>query len=168
MGDIYKLHNICNLLKTYGKKILIADTNTNTALYERFTLLGLRKIIKPEDKFLYIHSKGISRMKLDIYENCRDWRTFLEYILIGKHEKCIEKLNEYDVVGTNYISRIDNEPHYSGNFWWANAKYYLTLPHTIGDKYLDPEFYIGLNYPKYYYFKMKNSKRIGWVIFHHI
>ncbi len=62
------------------------------------------------------------------------------------HKRCIKDLDTYDVAGIKL--RHSPSLHLSGNFWWTNADYYLKLPDTIGEKYNDPEFYIGLLAPR--------------------
>lgn len=122
-------------LSSVGKKIIIKIVSNDTT-YERLTLLEIRNIIKPQDKFLYIHSKGVTK---GINQNVWDWRNLMEYYLFRKYELCLEKLDEYDTVGINYTS---SPWHYSGNFWWCKGSYYLTLPDTIGERYHDTEFYV--------------------------
>jgi hypothetical protein len=75
-----------------------------------------------EDKFLYLHGKGVSRPD---NANVQAWVEYMEYFLIGKWETCLRKLDEYDTCGVN----LQNNPikHYSGNFWWANASYLKQL-----------------------------------------
>ena len=126
------------MLKTFGKKFIIADIDSENKTYERFTLLQIKKYINIDDKILYIHSKGVSRSKNN---NILDWRNCMEYYLIHKYEECIKSLNVFDVVGINYL--IYPKPHYSGNFWWATAKYYNTLPDVIDyTDHINPELYI--------------------------
>ena len=48
----------------------------------------------------------------------------MEYFLIGRHKYCIEKLNNYDVIGILY-SKLP--PHFSGNFWWSTGRHYRML-----------------------------------------
>ena len=48
----------------------------------------------------------------------------MEYFLIEKHEQCLESLNSHDVCGLNYH---DNNPHFSGNFWWATPHHIKKL-----------------------------------------
>ena len=47
------------LLLAFGSKIRIADTSTDLEQYERFTLLRMRAYVRPGDKVLYMHSKGV-------------------------------------------------------------------------------------------------------------
>jgi hypothetical protein len=140
--------NYIKLCKEYlgylGQKIKIAEIGVNDTTYERFTLLNINKYIQPGDKFLYIHTKGVSHGAAD--SQTYYWRTFMEYYLMTQHERIIKDLDTYDVVGVK--PRAAPKLHYSGNFWWATADYYLKLPDTIDDAYYAPEFYIGLMNPK--------------------
>ena len=73
------------------------------------------------------------------------------------YDKCINELQNYDAVGVNlnlvpekYIhnattQNFNNSYHYSGNFWWSKSSYIKKLTSKIGDKYLDPELWIGSN-----------------------
>ena len=71
----------------------------------------------------------------------------MEYYLIKNFKFCLEKLNDYDIVGVGYMTKIIG-PHFSGNFWWSKGSYYKTLPtkadmtNNIGPDYLAPESFI--------------------------
>lgn len=107
---------------------------------ERLTLLSIHHHIHPQDFILYMHSKGVTKYDMDII---RDWRNLMEWCLIKNHDKCLELLQNHDVVGINRHS--DPTPHFSGNFWWTKGSHYLRLPHEIGPEYTDPEMYILSN-----------------------
>jgi hypothetical protein len=132
-----------NFIKDYGDKIKILKVDVNDKSYERLTLLNIKQYITPEDKILYIHSKGVTKPN-NIYVEL--WRDYLEYFNIYGYKKCLFVLDQYDICGCNISSTI--KFHYSGNFWWSTGKYYLTLPDTIDDNYTSPEFYIVSNNPK--------------------
>lgn len=104
---------------------------------ERLTLLSIHHQIQPNDYLLYIHSKGVTKYDMDIV---RDWRHLMEWCLIGHYRMCIALLEHHDVVGIN--RQFEPKPHFSGNFWWARASYYMQLPRTIGPEYTDPEMYV--------------------------
>lgn len=90
-------------------------------------------IANPTDKILYIHTKGSSRPFTDnikfpsndkkpwVYS----WRNAMNDQLINKFQHCVADLNNYDVVGIKWKHRP--VPHYSGNFWWANASWIKNL-----------------------------------------
>lgn len=144
-GESSYIETIKTLLSNYGSKFQVAAVGPGDTSYERFTLLKIKDYIKPEDKFMYIHSKGVSNVNTNaIYM----WRNYMEYFLLTNASNCITLLNKYDTVGTAY-STYKIGPHYSGNFWWSTGKYYLSLPPTIGPLYTDPEAYIFLGKPSY-------------------
>lgn len=134
----------CKEYITYlGAKFKVEAIGVDDTTYERFTLLKIRNYIKPGDKFMYIHTKGVTHPGLNqIYY----WRTFMEYFLMTKHKEIIDVLNTHDIAGIK--PRNLPKLHFSGNFWWSTADYYLKLPDTIDDDYYAPEFYIGLMNPK--------------------
>jgi hypothetical protein len=146
------LQDVRNIIQTYGKKFIIKNTSYKDTSYERFTLLDIRNVIKPEDKFLYIHSKGVSHKQPDF--NIDLWRVYMEYFLMCKHEKCISLLDDYDAVGVEYIP---SRKMYNGNFWWSRGSYFLTLPPAIGPNYNDPEYYISLCNPDCFNFQTTNN-----------
>jgi len=122
-GEENYIDQMIDYLLTCGKKFIIEKIGINDQSFERFTIHKIKNYILPDDKFLYIHSKGVS------YKDCKyvyDWRTFMEYYLMNKHKKCIELLDIYDTVGVN----LSHNPfmHYAGNFWWCRGSYFLTLP----------------------------------------
>jgi hypothetical protein len=132
-----------NYLSNIGKKITIVDMAENNTEYERFTLLKIPHFINDDDKFLYLHTKGITKPN---NSNVTDWRNYMEYFVIGKYKECLQDLVMYDCVGVNW--RYCPKPHFSGNFWWTKGSYFNKLPHTIDSDYCAPEFYIGLGSPK--------------------
>jgi len=151
-GDPSIINRIRDVLKTLGSKFHIIKEGPNDKSYERFTLLEIKKHINDDDKFLYLHTKGVSEIshhsgKTPEYENIFWWRTWMEYFLIGQFEKCIEELNTHDIVGINY-TELGPYPHFSGNFWWSTGRYYKTLPDQIGPVYTHPEVYIFFGNPK--------------------
>ena len=143
-GEPSEITNIKSFLSNYSSKFQVVAEGPGDTTYERFTLLKIKNYIKPEDKFLYIHTKGVSKDSDAIYW----WRNYMEYFLIKNGIDCIKLLDNYDTVGvafsTHYIGA-----HYSGNFWWSTGKYYLSLPSIIGSEYNNTESYIFLGKPKY-------------------
>ena len=145
-GETRYIDEIEKLLTSMGKKFIVKEKGPGDKSYERFTLLKVKPLIKPEDRLLYIHSKGVTK---DVGVNAVYWwRSWMEYFLIAQFKKCLDELEKHDTVGVNY-SAEGIGPHFSGNFWWSTGKYYLTLPDTIGPKYNDPETYVFSKNPKY-------------------
>jgi hypothetical protein len=55
------------------------------------------------------------------------------YFLCEKSSECLKALGDSDTVGCNFGD--SPRPHYSGNFWWASAKYLSKLPNdSLTDK----------------------------------
>ena len=75
----------------------------------------------------------------EIFKASQAWRFYMEYILIDKWEKCVEKIKEgYDVVGTemkpasySYLIKKNIPRHYAGNFWWMTMKCFREHLHTL-------------------------------------
>lgn len=131
-----------------GKKFTIEAVGIDDATYERFTLLKIKNLLQANDKFLYIHTKGITKKNTHMANNIEDWRYIMEYFLISNWMECTELLNKYDTVGINQLTQNnDFKGHYSGNFWWSTAEYFNKLPDTIDDYYTAPEDYIFLANP---------------------
>jgi hypothetical protein len=95
-------------------------------------------------KILYIHVKGVLK-KPHAYE----WRKYIEYFLIEKHDICLQSLNRYHCVGVNqqyYFDDINKfKNHFSGNFWWTNSYYIKNLPNIkrSPDRYTYEHWLIG-------------------------
>ena len=85
-----------------------------------------------ERKILYFHTKGvfnkyknfetkeINNLKLKGVE-C--WVEMMEYFLIDNWARCVEKLNDNDIVGT-----ICNAYWWWGNFWWTRSSHVKNIP----------------------------------------
>lgn len=113
-------------LNYHDEKINVINYSTNPELYEFPTLNLIHTFSKfhQNTNVLYLHTKGASYK--EEYDYIRDWRNFMMHFLVEKSEFCLDCLNFYDTVGSNYL---DNpRPHYSGNFWWAKSNYIRTLP----------------------------------------
>jgi len=140
-------------------KIKIISTSSNLLDYELPTIQYLWdfSVKNPEYKILYLHTKGIGKT---INLCIEDQIEYMLYFLITNWQYCINKLNDNDTIGVD----LRNKPviHYSGNFWWANGSYILTLPspEVFNDlnKYPNPlnslrhnqEFWICYNKKKHY------------------
>ncbi len=147
----------------------ILEANTLQSLWE-FSKLN------PDYKVLYFHSKGITHFnnyQCDWTTNA--WRIYLEYYVIHKWKICVEDLDNYDCAGAewnNVSSFLDpktnkwswySNPHYMGNFWWANTSYIQTLDLEYiysGEKKSEryrSEFWIGTKNPKYKSYHYSNE-----------
>jgi hypothetical protein len=137
-------------LQIWTKGDIIAAVGLNDASYERFTLLKIKNYINPDDKVLYIHTKGITRYHTHLYSNINDWVNLMDYFLIYNYSICLNVLETFETVGINYHPHVtNNSPHYSGNYWWCTAKYFLSLNDYIPDDYYAPEFYLFSQRPRY-------------------
>jgi hypothetical protein len=156
-------NSIAALLKESGTKFDIYKVAESELLpfeaSERFTLNTIRSIVRPEDKFLYMHSKGVTR---PANERVRKWREFMEFQLMTRAEECLRALDTVDCAGCNFrfwdvpihspahdrFPRSERGRHFSGNMWWCTGRYWLSLPSTIDPDYYGPEMHIGLHCPR--------------------
>ena len=147
------------LAVTY-KKFEVLYQFSKPELEQSLTLSFLRLFARKNlgSKIFYIHSKGVTH-KDSKPQN--DWRKMMEHYIITQHESCLHELERSDVVGVNWhlgegymgatakkCGGVQVTPHFSGNFWWANAEYLERLPSLfpLVNKY-QCEFWIGLNNP---------------------
>jgi len=153
-GSAAAIHEVKTFIATLPSKFVVQAEGVDDGSYERFTLHKIADMLKDSDKFLYIHSKGVSRSheKNKLSSVVYLWRNYLEYFMIAHYRDCLEKLKKFDVVGAAYkTERIG--PHFSGNFWWCTGAYYKKLAKahpTIGSDYLDPEAYLFKEGPTAY------------------
>jgi hypothetical protein len=133
-------------------KVIHCLNNTNE--FENPTIKLLYSFCKmnPDYKVLYLHTKGVSYSSdHEFLPGVKSWNRFMRYCLIDHFESCLNLLRIYDTVGCNFRPITEgNPPHYSGNYWWANARYIQNLPIAyLKDKY-DPEFWLLQNNPLYF------------------
>ena len=152
VGAKSHIDSVESLLKDAGNKYEIKATGPEDTSYERFTLLKIHDLIHPDDKFLYLHSKGVTRPEEDIIYW---WVLYMSQLLMCNVEQHLKDLDQFDILGPGYVENVPGKnekmvgPHFSGNFWWSTGKYYKTLPKTIGTHYNDPELYIFSGSPKF-------------------
>jgi len=115
---------IPEIFQEYPKIKTSYDLCGDRDIFEFDSIDAVRELAiqNPQAKILYFHTKGISHPN----DYMTDWRNCLEYYTIDKHQFCLDKLNTYDVVGTDLY--YAPQPHFSGNFWWANASHLAKLP----------------------------------------
>jgi hypothetical protein len=136
-------------------KIRIIYISFDTTLFERPTLYKIRDRCQDETcKILYIHSKGVSR---NFNTAIKAWVVYLCYFNIERYQECLERLNDYDICGTEWLGN-----HFRGNFWWGNSNYLRTLPSYIPPEYVAPESWIAAG-PNKIVFNFYNSLRYPYV-----
>jgi len=145
--DVHKIE------QTYAPAKVIHYSNS-THEFENITIRQLYTFsaLHPQYKILYMHTKGVSYPHDHVFlPGIHSWNSFMRYSLIDHYAKCTRLLQIYDTVGCNFRPlESGNGPHYSGNYWWANARYINTLPiHYLKNKY-DPEFWLLQNKPLYF------------------
>ncbi len=135
--------------KRYPKLNILFQTS-DLSLYERPTILALHDFCtrtSNKSLVLYLHTKGVS--KVPPSDNVRDWTYMMEYFLIDHWKSCVEALKKYDACGCNWWESYPSHINFfGGNFWWATSDYIKILPGYIGEGYIDPENWIGINLPK--------------------
>jgi hypothetical protein len=133
---------------------------------EADTLSDLHKFAKenPEYKILYIHTKTSSaRPEQACWDNVNHWLDYIEFFNVYQWESCVDLLDSHDCVGTEWFTETEF-PHYSGNFWWANADYITKLDpeflHIRCEIHRQrSEFWIGTQNPVYYNFYSSNKNK---------
>jgi hypothetical protein len=163
-------------------KVHINRNSTGDQSTEYYALKALYDYSIVRDcRVLFLHSKGVTwsdasrfdaRIEVteemtfrigDIYNNVQNWKQYIEYFSIDKWNRCVELLDEYDVVGTEWIHssvvrmKTYNIPHYSGGVWWANSNYIRKLdPNFITNNMIlfrfATELWVGTKNPNYYNF----------------
>lgn len=142
-------------------KFKIAYVHHDIAQFEFLTLEFLQDFCKRnlDAKVFYIHTKGISTYgkvcnppSPERQKNIDDWRRYLEHYIIYLHDVCIKALELADLVGVNWRGKGTGakvtpqvDSHFSGNFWWAKARYIASLDGVReGDqKRCNAEFWVG-------------------------
>lgn len=114
--------------KALDSRIQVIQCSSDPELFELPTLRLMHdfSLNSPNTKILYLHTKGISYAKSDPrYENGLDWINYMLHFLCTKSDDCLKLLDTHDAAGCNF-SELPN-PHFSGNFWWANSSHLKKL-----------------------------------------
>lgn len=133
-------------------------------LFEGFPLTIIYNLCKNEDvNVLYSHSKGMTRSQPSVF----NWREILNQKLISEWKKCVNYLNEYDVVAMA-DSAMSNSI-VSGNFFWSKSSYIRTLSEPLDiDLYINSELKEEIKktpYSQRYayeYWIRSNNPKITW------
>jgi GR25 family glycosyltransferase involved in LPS biosynthesis len=110
----------------HAGRIRLIDYSRDASGGEAPTLDLLRIFAAFHDgaRILYLHTKGASYALPS--RHVADWRRLMLHFLVERHAETLTALGAHDVVGCNLLDRPQR--HFSGNFWWANARYLKTLP----------------------------------------
>lgn len=102
---------------------LVSEENDG---WEQVTMNKLRDFSHENDAWiLYAHTKGSS----DPSEINIAWRKSMTYYNIINWKEAVSYLNEYDTVGTHWVTAPqDGKTFWGGTFWWATTDYLKTLP----------------------------------------
>lgn len=129
-----------------GHPRVFGNMNPNPQMEESDTLKALYLFCKdnPDYKVLYFHTKGVTKYN----KKTTDWRNMMNYFCLEQWRNCVKLLDSYDALGCNLQDYPDNETprkHFSGNFWWANARYINTLDYSWlnSSNRFAREFWIG-------------------------
>ena len=119
--DFVFINNIGELLlesdfkKIHPKFIVQSSSSSSSNDVSTIQLIHSFSKIHPDYKILY----------MDVKDGIQSWLEYLMCCLIENAETCIDYLEIYDTIGTNYSRR-----RYLGNCWWANASYISTLDYN--------------------------------------
>lgn len=145
------------------------DTNSNKRLYRGdkiiFKDIWFFSQLYPDYKIFWYHSAGVSKSNPNEKKYKDAFRKYWETFNITYWKECVELLDYYDCVGTEYtpLASYKNHtiefpaPHYQGCFWWANTNYlrrldpfYFHMPVEV-QQFLG-EIWIGTGAPKAFSF----------------
>ena len=128
-GDIEPIKTKFNSLQG-GKQFILHEKNESLSNFEFTTLSKLQNycMSNPQSIVLYFHNKGASRNSSMESINIKAWRKYMEHFIFNNHEDCINALKkgDFDTCGVQLTD--DDQPHYSGNFWFARCDYVNELP----------------------------------------
>lgn len=174
--------------QTSRKENKLYQNKNNEPATEYYTQKALYDYCNLKDCYvLYLHTKGVSwtpneqnkNNKIpsptgyatisDIYVAKQKWRKYLEYFLIGKWKKCVDLLQNYDTVGTEWVDWCYvggdsfNVSCYAGNFWWSKSEYIKKLdPNFILNNIIierfSSEYWISTKNPRFYNFHTFSSE----------
>ena len=122
---------IASLFASAKAKFIIHGAGMTTEIP---TLAHLRHWLPGHEewKVMYHHIKGVTRPNDPPYDN---WRKTMEKAVVTNWRTCVSDLdNGVDACGCYWLlpeecpEKIHDFPFFGGTFWWATAKYLLTLP----------------------------------------
>jgi hypothetical protein len=121
----------------------------HSSAYERATLRYMHYYATNSEacNLWYAHSKGVNHFGTVNETRIIDWVLYMCYFNFENWGNVIKNLQNYQVCGCNYSK--EPQPHFSGNFWWAQSEYIKTLPFEIGIESIDPEIWLFKSNPSY-------------------
>ena len=146
--DIMELEDI--LQQYSADKIEFVSKTTNPQRFEFPALDYMYEKSQHEDfLFYYFHTKGIT-YQTTLHQEDREfrgfvekivaWRRMMEYFLMNQWKVAVNTLEAgYDTYGSYLFPPFKNKM-YAGNFWWAKASYFRTLPALDEDTKLHNRF----------------------------
>jgi hypothetical protein len=139
---------VASYIQSLPSPFILYKPEFGDTTWEKFTFRRMIEIIQPEDKVLYMHSKGTNNRN----PNIESWVECMLYFLCDHHTFCINALDTHDIVGAIWREQCNTTPpHFSGNFWWTRGDYFLDtyskFKDTLVDRWSD-EFLITRNSPR--------------------
>jgi hypothetical protein len=128
------------------------------------TMRHLQNWLPGHEEYLccFFHAKGATHDPRDPLTTM--WRHCMEQSVIWNWRRCVNDLEsgQYDAVGVHWCHNSTNDPnadrwggnsYFGGVYWWATAKYLLTLPKlpmeaTDRHSFYLPELWIGCGKPR--------------------
>lgn len=153
------------IISRYEKVKIKFNTYLRTA---RQTMTDLHKFSCDNKDYaiLYMCNLGVTHYQqpTQIYKDA--WRNYLSYFVIDNWKKCVQKLEQYDCVGTQWAEYaflgenydVSYSPHFEGEYWWATSEYVITLDVNFmnveddNQSYYNGEFWIGTKEPNVFNF----------------
>ena len=142
---------LVDILRQYSEdKIEFVSKTTNPQRFEFPALDYMYEKSQHEDfLFYYFHTKGIT-YQTTLHQEDREfkgfvdkivaWRRMMEYFLMNQWKVAVNTLEAgYDTYGSYLFPPFKNRM-YAGNFWWAKASYFRTLPALDEDTKLHNRF----------------------------
>ena len=113
-----------------GIELVCTFHDTRLTHYERPAIELIERLAHASNKpILYIHSKGVSHPKDDVF--WQEWRRLLMDALLPDWRQHVRALDSYDAVGCNWWTQA-GKWHFSGNFWMAHPRWLRQLPAFSG------------------------------------
>jgi hypothetical protein len=109
--------------------------------FEQVTLRRLREWVttaKPLTPVMYAHTKG----SYNLSPITATHREFMTSGVVGRWREAVAALEDHDAAGCFWEPHAPS-PHFTGNFWWANAGYLAGLPEVPDTDRYAAELWMG-------------------------